>query len=109
MRHLDSESDAIVAEERAGASLSQRAYTDAEIADRCVFALIMEGGRILDEGIASVADDIDAIWVDGYGFPRSLGGPMAYARARGVRAVAAAIANYRHDDPAFWRDSTFLR
>ena len=108
-RRPDVAADAIVAERRAHHGIEPRDFTDDEIVDRLLFALAMEGGRILDEGIASSADDIDTIWVDGYGFPKAHGGPMAYARSRGLSNVARKIAEYRRDDPAFWRDSALFR
>ena len=107
-RYPDAAVDTIVANERTRTAVAARDIADAEIVERCVYALVMEGGRLLDEGVASDASDIDAIWTDGYGFPRARGGPMAYARSVGVVHVAATIAAYRVDDPAFWRDSRFL-
>ena len=61
--------------------VAQRAISDREIIERCIGALVDEGSRILEEGIASSADDIDVIWCNGYGFPRTRGGPMFYGRA----------------------------
>ena len=51
-----------------------------EIQDRLIGALISEGQKILDEGIAARSSDIDVIWLNGYGFPRFRGGPMFYAK-----------------------------
>ena len=61
-------------------SASRRAgIADDEIVDRCILALVNEGARILEEGIAQRASDIDVVYLAGYGFPRYRGGPMFYA------------------------------
>lgn len=64
----------------------QRDFSDEEIVERLVFALADEGARILDEGIALRASDIDVVYLAGYGFPRYRGGPMYYAKAVGMAA-----------------------
>ncbi len=74
--------------------LQRRAIGDAEIVERCVFALINEGARILEEGIAWRPADIDVVWTAGYGFPAARGGPMAYADRLGLDKVLAAIERY---------------
>jgi 3-hydroxyacyl-CoA dehydrogenase len=104
----DAEVDAIVAEERAAKGVATRSVSGDEIVERCVYALVNEGARILDEGIAASPDDIDAIWVNGYGFPAARGGPMRYARDVGWANVAATIERFAREDPAFWRPSRFL-
>ena len=58
-----------------------------EIVSRCILALINEGARVLGEGIAESASDIDVIWCNGYGFPRNRGGPMFYADTLGLAEV----------------------
>jgi 3-hydroxyacyl-CoA dehydrogenase len=102
-RHADPEADAIVAAERSRAGLAQRSIADEEIVQRCVYALVLEGARILDEGMASSASDIDTIWLNGYGFPKERGGPMHYAQESGLASVLATIRAFSADDPAFWR------
>ena len=66
-----------------------------EIHDRCLFMLINEGIQLLDEGIALRAGDIDLVWINGYGFPAHLGGPMHYAEQLGLDKVLAGIRHYR--------------
>ena len=61
--------------------------SEKEIQDRCVFALINEGARLLEKGIVSRASDIDVIWRYGYGFPTWRGGPMFMAEDMGLPAV----------------------
>ena len=67
--------------------LTPRAIPDDEIVDRCVFALVNEGAKILDEGIAQRASDIDLVYLAGYGFPLYRGGPMFYADTVGLYNV----------------------
>lgn len=74
--------------------IQQRDISEQEIRERCLFMLINEGARILEEGIASRASDIDLIYVHGYGFPAWLGGPMHYADELGLDKVLAAIEHY---------------
>ena len=79
----------MIAEYRSGASASTpRKIGDDEIVDRCILALVNEGARILDEGIAQRASDIDVVYLTGYGFPRHRGGPMFYADTLGLFDVA---------------------
>jgi 3-hydroxyacyl-CoA dehydrogenase len=66
---------------------SSRAISDQEIVERCIYALINEGARILEEGIAMRAEDIDVIYLTGYGFPPYRGGPMFYAYMAGLQKV----------------------
>jgi 3-hydroxyacyl-CoA dehydrogenase len=78
--------------------LSPRPIDAHEIVERCVFALANEGARILEEGIALRAVDIDIVYLTGYGFPRFRGGPMFYADTVGLKNVVAAIEKYRSGD-----------
>ncbi len=80
----DPEVDAVIAAARTAEGITPRAgITAAEIVDRCVGALVKEGRRILDEGIAQRPVDIDIVYVMGYGFPAHRGGPMFQAGVRG--------------------------
>ena len=73
-----------------------------------MYALVLEGARILDDGIARSARDIDTIWVNGYGFPKERGGPMRFAEDLGVARVLARVSGFAATDPAFWRTSAAL-
>ena len=64
--------------------ITPRRIPDDEIVDRCVFALVNEGAKILDEGIAQRASDVDLVYLAGYGFPPFRGGPMFYADTVGL-------------------------
>ncbi|TNF23501.1 MAG: enoyl-CoA hydratase [Rhodobacteraceae bacterium] len=94
--------EAMVIEASACAGLTRRAFTDAEIAERASAAMIVEGLRILEEGIAEDAADIDLVMVHGYGFPRWRGGPMHLAERTGLPEILARIAGYAAADPLSW-------
>ncbi|MGF6260007.1 3-hydroxyacyl-CoA dehydrogenase [Paraburkholderia youngii] len=74
--------------------LERRVISDDEIVERLVYALVNEGARILEEGIASKASDIDVVYLTGYGFPMFRGGPMFYADTVGLYNVAHATRRY---------------
>jgi len=71
--------------------IEQREISEEEIIERCIYGLIVEGARILEDGIATRASDIDVIWINGYGFPRHRGGPMHYADSIGAETICEAI------------------
>jgi 3-hydroxyacyl-CoA dehydrogenase len=83
------EMQALIEQVSSELGLTRRPVTDEEIVKRCVTALIEEGGKILDEGIALRASDIDLVWLNGYGFPGYRGGPMFYGELIGLRKPAA--------------------
>jgi len=70
-------------------------FTDEEIVQRALFALISEGLALQKEGIVQRLSDIDVIWLHGYGFPRYKGGPMFQAQLLGAKKVAEQLAEYR--------------
>ena len=84
----------------------RRTISDQEILERCLFALINEGARILEEGIAARPLDIDMIWIHGYAFPVYRGGPMFHADELGLASVQSAMLGYaagpggEHQKPA---------
>ncbi|HTV50237.1 MAG TPA: 3-hydroxyacyl-CoA dehydrogenase NAD-binding domain-containing protein [Steroidobacteraceae bacterium] len=84
--------------------IAQRQISSAEIVERCMLALINGGARLLEQGIARSAADIDVIWCNGYGFPRTRGGPMFHADTLGLESVVQATERYRAQlaDPE-WR------
>jgi 3-hydroxyacyl-CoA dehydrogenase len=90
----DPEADRIIAESVRVQGIAQRTISAEEIVERCVLALANEGARILDEGIAARASDIDIVYLTGYGFPRYRGGPMFFADELGLAKVAARLASY---------------
>jgi 3-hydroxyacyl-CoA dehydrogenase len=89
--------------------IPQRDIADQEIIERCIYALVNEGARLLEEGIALNAADIDVIWANGYGFPRTRGGPMFYADTVGLPNVLAAIQKYQNEQGAqYWTPAPLL-
>jgi 3-hydroxyacyl-CoA dehydrogenase len=93
-RVKDLEVEAMIATEAARLGVARRSIGDEEIRTRCLYALVNEGARLLGEGIAASAGDIDAIWCNGYGFPRSRGGPMFYADAVGPALVLEGVRKF---------------
>jgi 3-hydroxyacyl-CoA dehydrogenase len=86
-----------------------RAHPDAEILERCLYPLLNEGLRVLDEGIAQRASDIDVVWCSGYGFPRYRGGPMFYADTIGLPVLLAGMEKYRTMfGPMHWEPAPLL-
>ena len=75
--------------------ISSRKISDDEIIERCIYALVNEGARILEEGIALRASDIDMVYLTGYGFPPYRGGPMFYADTVGLSKVLSAIQGFQ--------------
>ena len=87
----------------------QREISDVEIVERCIYALVNEGARILEEGIAVSAADIDVIWANGYGFPRTRGGPMFYADTVGLPKVLEAVQKYEGEQGSqYWMPAPLL-
>ena len=91
--------------------VTPRKFSDEEIVERLMFALINEGARILEEGIAARASDIDMIYLSGYGFPLHRGGPMCYADTQGLFNVVQTMRRFAKnplDDAAFWQPAPLL-
>jgi len=102
--------DPEVAEIARQVGVEQRPIGRDEIVERCVYALINEGARILEEGIALRAVDIDIVYLNGYGFPARRGGPMFYADTIGIDRVLARIEEFnRQHGPELWSPAPMLR
>jgi 3-hydroxyacyl-CoA dehydrogenase len=102
---------AIIERYREKKGVVPRTVSDAEIVERCVYALINEGARIVDEGIAQRSSDVDLVYLNGYGFPAYRGGPMFYGDSVGLITVVRAlsrIAAERGADAAFWTPAPLL-
>ncbi len=76
---------------------SRRTISDQEILERCTLSMINEGAKILQEGVASRASDIDVVWINGYGWPLYRGGPMFYADSLGAARVAERLRAYEDE------------
>jgi len=103
--------DDMLAAHRAALGITPRAIDDDEIVHRLVYALVNEGARIVEEGIALRASDIDMVYLTGYGFPLWRGGPMNYADTVGLWNVVHAMHRFARnpaDDAAFWQPAPLL-
>ncbi|SDT06793.1 3-hydroxyacyl-CoA dehydrogenase [Halopseudomonas xinjiangensis] len=88
--------------------VERQQLSDEYIIERTIYALINEGAKILEEGIAQRASDIDVIYLNGYGFPAHQGGPMFYADAVGVDRVYAKICEFHDKLGAWWKPAPLL-
>ena len=87
----------------------QRKPSAEEIRERCLYAMINEGARMLEEGIALRASDIDVVYTSGYGFPRYRGGPMFYADTVGLKIIYDRILEFQRTlDPQYWQPAPLL-
>ncbi|MES2248045.1 MAG: enoyl-CoA hydratase-related protein [Pseudomonadota bacterium] len=91
----DPDTEPLLAAHSPRRGLVRRPVPDAEILERCLFAMINEGARILEEGVALRALDIDVVCVHGFGFPRYRGGPMFHADQIGLKHILRAMQGYR--------------
>ena len=82
--------------------ITQRVVTDDEIRERCLYGMINEGARLLDEKVALRASDIDVVFANGYGFPRYQGGPMFYATQIGLDKVLKKINQWSETSGTRW-------
>lgn len=101
----------MIEQHRTGLGIAPRQIGDDEIVHRLVYALVNEGARIVDEGIAQRASDIDMVYLTGYGFPLHRGGPMNYADQQGLFNVVQSmkrLAANPHDDAGFWQPAPLL-
>lgn len=106
---IDARTTDIIATERKRLGITPRTFTDGEIRDRILYAMINEGAKILGEGIAARALDIDMVYVHGYGFPAYHGGPMFYADAIGAKTVYAKIQEFAKQDAYSWQAAPLLK
>ena len=90
----DPEVEAMIATFAAGKGVPQHEITDEEILERCLYPMVNEGAKILEEQIAIRGSDVDVVWVNGYGWPVYTGGPMFWADSIGLGDVAETIARY---------------
>ncbi len=101
----------MIEDHRAALGITPRKISDEEIVQRLVFSLVNEGARILEDGIASKASDIDMVYLMGYGFPINRGGPMHYADRVGLFNVVQAMNRFAQnpmDDAKFWQPAPLL-
>jgi len=100
---------ALIAECAKEAGIEQRAISDQEILERCLYPMINEGAKILEEGIAARPLDIDIIWINGYGFPGYKGGPMFWADQIGLQNIVDAYSKYaKQFGDHYWQPAPLL-
>ena len=102
------EVEALIREVSAELGIARRAIGDEEILSRCLYPVINEGAKVLDEGIALRAGDIDIVWLNGYGFPAHRGGPMHYADRVGIETVHESVCRYHQRHGAWWEPAPLL-
>lgn len=90
----DETTRAIIATHRASLGITPRNVSDEEVVQRCIYALVNEGARILDEGIAARGSDIDLVYLNGYGFPAAHGGPLCWADETGLPDAVDALRRF---------------
>src|SRR3954469_10239564 len=100
--------DELAAQAAARRGIQRRTIDDDEILARITTALANEGARILEEGYAYRAGDIDVIYCHGFGFPRHRGGPMFHADTLGLPAVLARVLDYRRRFGDYWQPAHLL-
>ena len=107
-RTPDPEVQAQMTELAKNAGIEQRAIGAEEIVERTIYALVNEGARVLEEGIALRPVDIDIVFVNGYGFPAYKGGPMWYADWVGLDKVHARIREFEAQHGHWWKPAPLL-
>jgi 3-hydroxyacyl-CoA dehydrogenase len=107
----DPEVSALIEQYRRKKAITPRPVSSQEIVERCIYALINEGARILEDGIAQRASDIDLVYLNGYGFPAYRGGPMFFADQTGLHQVVRSlqrIAAQPGSDVGVWTPAPLL-
>ena len=83
----------IIEDFRAKEGVEKREITDQEIVERTLYTMVNEGAKILEEGMAQRASDIDVVWIYGYGWPVYRGGPMHWADTEGLQKIVDGLKN----------------
>lgn len=104
----DPEIERLIVDASAELGFVRQEIPDAEILQRLLCAMVNEGAHILEEGVALRAGDIDIVYVNGYGFPSTRGGPMWWAREAGIASIQDAIHAYHRQHGDYWTPSPLL-
>jgi 3-hydroxyacyl-CoA dehydrogenase len=105
----DPEVETLIEKTAREAGIHRRQIPDQEIVERCVYTLVNEGARILEEGYAQRAADIDVIYLNGYGFPAYRGGPMWYADTVGLKKIYERIREFHDSAGEWWEPAPLLK
>jgi 3-hydroxyacyl-CoA dehydrogenase len=108
-RSVDPKVQELVSEFAKKSGREQRKVSDQEILERCTYSMVNEGAKILEEGIALRASDIDVVWVNGYGWPVYRGGPMFWADSVGLRKVLETLSTFQQRYGDEWKPAELLR
>jgi 3-hydroxyacyl-CoA dehydrogenase len=109
-RHDDPEAIAIFQATAKRLNIAPRVHSVQEIQERCLYPLLNEGFRILEEGVAIRSADIDVVWTSGYGFPRYRGGPMFYAETIGLKTLYEGMLRFQREfGPMHWQPAALLK
>ena len=104
----DPEVEKLVLEFSEKEGIERREIGEEEILERCLYPMVNEGAKILEEGIAIRASDIDVVWVNGYGWPVYRGGPMFWADSIGLDKIVARMDEFRQEHGDFWQPAALL-
>ncbi|MGA3158027.1 MAG: 3-hydroxyacyl-CoA dehydrogenase NAD-binding domain-containing protein [Steroidobacteraceae bacterium] len=108
-RHDDPQAVALLRARATQLGVPQRTHSEQEILTRCLYPLLNEGFRILEERVVQRASDIDVVWTSGYGFPRYRGGPMFYAELIGLKTLLGGLRQYSQEfGPMHWEPAPLL-
>ena len=105
----DSEFEKTIEATAVEAGVKRREIPSEEILERTIYSLINEGAKILEDGIAIRASDIDVIYIYGYGFPAHKGGPMRYGDTLGLKKVYERVCEFEKEQGFWWKPSTLLK
>lgn len=105
----DPEVEKLIEDVAAEAQINRRTITEEEIIERTQYALINEGAKILEEGIALRAVDIDIVYINGYGYPAWRGGPMWYGDTVGLKKVYDRVCQFYEEHGELWTPATLLK
>jgi 3-hydroxyacyl-CoA dehydrogenase len=105
----DAEVDALVLEVSRGLGFRRREIDNGEILERCLLALVNEGAKILEEQIADSSHDIDLVYLNGYGFPEAVGGPMRWADSQGLAQIGERLDSLHTLFGEHWRPAALIR
>ncbi len=105
----DADVEELILETSGARGIERRALDEDEILERCLYPLVNEGAKLIEEGIVIRSSDIDLLWLYGYGFPRYRGGPMFWADLVGVRTVHDALVDFQESHGARMKPAELLR
>ena len=106
----DPEVERLIVAHSAQVGIERRLISDQEILERCLYPMINEAAMIIDEGIVERPEDVDLVWLHGYGFPRFRGGPLYWADTVGLGVIVNSMEQYGNQlGRAYWEPAAGLR